>query len=59
MCMGKAKRSIEVNLTDRSAFQYPLLIGSDALARFDALVDPSLKYAAGEPGCTTDSDADE
>ncbi|EQM77809.1 ATP-dependent zinc protease family protein [Stutzerimonas stutzeri] len=59
MCMGKAKRSIEVNLTDRSAFQYPLLIGSDALARFDALVDPSLKYAAGEPGCTTVSDADE
>lgn len=59
VCMGKAKRSIEVNLTDRSAFQYPLLIGSDALSRFQALVDPSLKYAAGKPGCITDSDADE
>ncbi|TRX76463.1 retropepsin-like aspartic peptidase RloA [Pseudomonas mangiferae] len=53
ICMGKALRSIEVNLTDRSAFQYPLLIGSDALKRFDALVDPSLKYAAGKPGCAT------
>lgn len=59
LCMGEAKRSIEVNLTDRSAFQYPLLIGSDALTRFEALVDPSLKYAAGKPGCITESDADE
>ena len=59
LCMGKAKRSIEVNLTDRSAFQYPLLIGSDALTRFGALVDPSLTYAAGKPGCVTESDADE
>lgn len=59
LCMGKAKRSIEVNLTDRTAFQYPLLIGSDALTRFEALVDPSLKYAAGKPGCINESDADE
>ncbi|MCY1267465.1 hypothetical protein D3C76_718220 [compost metagenome] len=51
VCMGKVRRAIEVNLTDRSAFQYPLLIGSDALKRFGALVDPSLKYAAGKPGC--------
>lgn len=53
LCMGKARRNVEVNLTDRSAFQYPLLIGSDALERFDALVDPSLTYSAGKPGCTT------
>ena len=55
VCMGKASRTIEVNLTDRSAFQYPLLIGSEALKRFDALVDPSLKYAAGKPACVTDA----
>ncbi|MCW3147969.1 ATP-dependent zinc protease [Stutzerimonas stutzeri] len=59
LCMGKAKRSIEVNLTDRSAFQYPLLIGSDALTRFGALVDPSRTYVAGKPGCINESDADE
>ncbi|MFH7391411.1 RimK/LysX family protein, partial [Pseudomonas syringae pv. tagetis] len=35
------------------AFQYPLLIGSDALKGFDALVDPSLNYAAGKPGCAS------
>ncbi|HWD31855.1 MAG: ATP-dependent zinc protease [Pseudomonas sp.] len=51
ICMGTAQRVIEVNLTDRSAFQYPLLIGSEALKHFDALVDPSLKYAAGKPAC--------
>lgn len=55
VCMGKALRTIEVNLTDRSAFQYPLLIGSEALKRFEALVDPSLKYAAGKPACVTNA----
>ena len=51
MCMGRNRRTIEVNLTDRSAFQFPLLIGAEALKHFDALVDPSLKYAAGKPAC--------
>ncbi|ERI50242.1 ATP-dependent zinc protease [Pseudomonas sp. AOB-7] len=55
LCMGQALRTIEVNLTDRSAFQYPLLIGSEALKHFEALVDPSLKYAAGKPGCDSDA----
>jgi len=59
LCMGNALRTIEVNLTDRSAFEYPLLIGSDALKRFGALVDPSLKYAAGKPDCTHVAHADE
>ncbi|MBF8779061.1 retropepsin-like aspartic peptidase RloA [Pseudomonas fulva] len=51
VCMGRQRRAIEVNLTDRSAFQFPLLIGSEALKHFDAMVDPSLKYAAGKPAC--------
>lgn len=55
LCMGKTLRMIEVNLTDRSAFQYPLLIGSEALKHFEAIVDPSLKYAAGKPDCTNDA----
>ena len=55
ICMGRALRTIEVNLTDRSTFQFPLLIGSEALKDFDALVDPSLKYAAGKPACATDA----
>lgn len=55
VCMGEVKRRIEVNLTDRSAFQYPLLIGSAALVRFDALVDPALKYTAGKPACASEA----
>lgn len=51
VCLGERLRTIEVNLTDRSAFEYPLLIGSDALTRFGALIDPSIKYAAGKPDC--------
>jgi hypothetical protein len=52
ICMGNTSSTIEVNLTDRSAFQYPLLIGSEALKDFDALIDPNLKYAAGKPACS-------
>lgn len=52
VCLGKDLHNLEVNLTDRSAFQYPLLIGADALTRFNVLVDDSLKYAAGKPACT-------
>lgn len=53
VCIGNRLRSIEVNLTDRSSFQYPFLIGSDALTRFGAIIDPSITYAAGKPDCTT------
>jgi hypothetical protein len=59
VCMGKTLGTLEVNLTDRSAFQYPLLIGSEALKQFDALIDPNLKYAAGKPACATAASAAE
>jgi hypothetical protein len=51
VCMGDSLQRIEVNLTDRSAFDFPLLIGSTALAEFDAVVDPSLTFSTGRPGC--------
>lgn len=53
VCMGGVKEKIEVNLTDRTSFSYPLLIGSTALQQFDAMVDPSLEYSAGNPECTS------
>ncbi|MDY0249239.1 MAG: ATP-dependent zinc protease [Pseudomonas sp.] len=55
VCMGRALRTIEVNLTDRSTFQYPFLLGSSALKTFDALIDPSLKYSVGQPQCDTNN----
>lgn len=53
VCMGGVEENIEVNLTDRTSFSYPFLIGSTALQQFDAMVDPSLEYSAGSPACTT------
>jgi hypothetical protein len=57
VCLGTTLRTIEVNLIDRSTFQYPLLIGADALTDFAALVDPSAKYTAGKPACAPDAPA--
>ena len=51
MCLGGAKRTIEVNLTDRSSFNYPLLIGAKALREFNAAVNPARRYTAGDPEC--------
>jgi len=55
VCLGKARHTIEVNLTDRSQFQYPLLLGTSALKRFEALVDPSAANLAGAPACLPQS----
>lgn len=51
LCLGDVKRTVEVNLVDRSSFNYPLLVGSKALKEFKAAVDPAQKYTAGKPGC--------
>lgn len=51
ICVGDELKSIEVNLTDRSAFDFPLLIGSTALKKLNAAVSPSLRYSAGQPSC--------
>lgn len=56
VCMGRRAEQIEVNLTDRSDFSYPLLIGADALKRLGAVVDPSLLMTAGHPRCILDLD---
>lgn len=44
VCLGNQLKTIDVNLTDRRAFSYPLLIGTKALRDFNAIVDPSVKY---------------
>ena len=37
--------------TDRSSFNYPLLIGAKALREFDAAVNPARRFTAGKPKC--------
>ena len=51
MCLGGIQRTIEVNLADRSNFNYPLLIGARALREFGAAVNPARKFTAGKPNC--------
>ncbi len=51
MCLDGTDRIIEVNLTDRSSFNYPLLIGAKALREFDAAVNPARRFTAGKPKC--------
>lgn len=42
--LGDKVRVIRVNLTNRKRFNYPLLLGRDALIAFGGVVDPALKY---------------
>lgn len=51
LCLGNVKRTVEVNLTDRSSFNYPLLIGSKALREFGAAVNPARRFTADKPDC--------
>ncbi len=49
LVMGDATRQVNVNLADRTGFEYPLLIGRDFL-RGLAVVDVSKKYTQETPG---------
>ena len=49
ICLGRKYREVEVNLVDRSEFNYQLLIGRSFLIGH-LIVDPELKYTV-EPDC--------
>ena len=53
VCVAGRLLDIEVSLTDRSEFNYPLLLGRSALASF-ALVDSGDTFL-GDDGCTAPS----
>lgn len=46
ICFDDKPYKIEVNLTDRTNFNYPLLIGLNSLKKFKALIDPDLSFQA-------------
>ncbi|MDY7031464.1 MAG: RimK/LysX family protein [Thermodesulfobacteriota bacterium] len=48
-CLGSIRKETEVNLTDRTGFNYRLLIGRSFMLE-SIIVDPSLKYTT-EPEC--------
>jgi len=49
ICLGDHEREIEVSLVDRSGFQYPVLLGRNALEGH-VVVDPELQLTA-TPTC--------
>lgn len=51
MCIGEVKQTVEVSLTDRSNFSYPLLLGVKGLKDFNAAVYPMRRFTAGQPDC--------
>ena len=42
--LGNEERTIKINLTNRSHFIYPVLLGRQAIIAFDGIIDPSLKF---------------
>lgn len=50
LCLGKHIKEIEVNLTNRSNFTYPMLLGREAMKKFNIHIDPQAKYTL-EPLC--------
>lgn len=42
--MGEEERRLRVNLTNRKRFNYPLLLGRDAIVAFSGLIDPSAAF---------------
>jgi len=49
VCLGQLKKRIEVNLVDRSQFNYPFLIGRSAM-HGEIIVDPDRSFTV-EPDC--------
>ncbi len=47
--LGDTTRYIAVNLTNRKRFNYPLLLGRDAIKLFNGLIDPSTAFTLKRP----------
>ena len=43
-CLGQQTKTIAVNLVNRDAFQYPFLLGRQAMRQFDLRIAPGKKY---------------
>jgi hypothetical protein len=52
ICVGNVQKTAEVNLVDRTGFEYPLLIGRNFMDG-SMIVNPSAKFTA-EPTCVGD-----
>jgi len=48
VCLGNKTAKIKVNLTDRTKFSYPFLLGREAMKKFNVLIDPTKKFRGGQ-----------
>ncbi|GGF95240.1 MULTISPECIES: ATP-dependent zinc protease family protein [Cysteiniphilum] len=51
VCFDGKIYTIEVNLTDRTHFDYPLLLGRKALIQLGAVIDPAQKFTVDGSAC--------
>ena len=56
VCLGKQSKMVEVSLTDRSHFNYPMLMGRVGMESFGILIDPTRSFTA-KPQCSTTPNA--
>ncbi|MFT6550052.1 MAG: hypothetical protein ACJA1I_000078 [Zhongshania marina] len=59
LCVGGESHKVEVNLADRRQFSKPMLVGSEPLTAFNALVDPSKKYLQDKTLCAKQDNSEE
>lgn len=53
-CVGEDKQEIAVNLTNRSRFKFRMLVGREAIVKFNGIIDPSTKNLT-KPNCEQDA----
>ncbi|WP_162896581.1 ATP-dependent zinc protease family protein [Cysteiniphilum halobium] len=51
ICFDGKIYTIEVNLTDRTHFDYPVLLGRKALIQLGAVIDPAQKFTMDDSAC--------
>lgn len=56
MKLGNITKTIKVNLTNRKHFNYPLLLGRDAIVEFKGIIDPGIQNSISLPTVEAKSD---
>ncbi|CAA0104954.1 Uncharacterised protein [Zhongshania aliphaticivorans] len=59
LCIGGRSHKVEANLADRRQFSKPMLVGSEPLTAFNALVDPSKRYLQNKTLCPKQDNPEE
>ncbi|RNC77097.1 ATP-dependent zinc protease [Piscirickettsiaceae bacterium NZ-RLO2] len=50
VCLGHTVKKVELSILDRRNFMYPILLGRDAIIKFNRLIDPAQRFIT-KPTC--------